>query len=178
MKQRIATRLPTMSRRGVLRLGAAAGALLGLGLLAERSADARRLVLRNPVTREELDIEYRRDRVLIPAAMAQIDSWFADPVTRAQHPTEPRLLDELHALASGLGAAPVFDVVGAHRTPGPAERRPSLHALGRALDVRLVGVDCADLASAALRTMRGGVGYYRTANFVHLDTGVRRSWRG
>jgi uncharacterized protein YcbK (DUF882 family) len=25
---------------------------------------------------------------------------------------------------------------------------------------------------------RGGVGYYRASNFVHLDTGAFRTWRG
>jgi uncharacterized protein YcbK (DUF882 family) len=167
-----------MSRRSLLHLGAAAGGLLGLALFAGRAADAQRLVLRNPATREELDVEYRRDRVVIPAAMAQIDAWCADPLTGTRHPTDPALLDGLHALAAALGSAPVFEVVSAYRAQRPGERSASLHALGRALDVRLVGVDCADLASAAHSILRGGVGYYRAPNFVHLDTGVRRSWRG
>ena len=49
---------------------------------------------------------------------------------------------------------------------------------GRAIDVRISGVDCADLAAQALDLKRGGVGYYRASDFVHLDTGAFRTWKG
>jgi uncharacterized protein YcbK (DUF882 family) len=49
---------------------------------------------------------------------------------------------------------------------------------GRAIDVRLAGVGCARLAEEALSMKRGGVGYYNNSDFVHLDTGRFRSWRG
>jgi uncharacterized protein YcbK (DUF882 family) len=39
-------------------------------------------------------------------------------------------------------------------------------------------VNCADLADKALGMKRGGVGYYRQSDFVHLDTGRVRTWRG
>ena len=42
----------------------------------------------------------------------------------------------------------------------------------------MAAVDCADLAAQALRLERGGVGYYRASNFVHLDTGPFRTWKG
>ncbi len=56
--------------------------------------------------------------------------------------------------------------------------RHSLHLEGRAIDVRLAGVDCSDLAGHALGLTRGGVGYYRQSDFVHLDTGAFRTWHG
>ncbi len=54
----------------------------------------------------------------------------------------------------------------------------SLHLQGRAIDVRLAGVDCAELAGRARAMTRGGVGYYRHSDFVHLDTGPFRTWKG
>ena len=54
----------------------------------------------------------------------------------------------------------------------------SLHLEGRAIDVRLRGVDCALLAELARNNQRGGVGYYRSSDFVHVDTGRVRSWKG
>ena len=36
----------------------------------------------------------------------------------------------------------------------------------------------AALAAGAQVLKRGGVGYYRASNFVHLDTGAFRTWRG
>jgi uncharacterized protein YcbK (DUF882 family) len=49
---------------------------------------------------------------------------------------------------------------------------------GRAIDVRMSGVNCASLAAHALDLKRGGVGYYRASDFVHLDTGAFRTWKG
>jgi len=170
--------LPTLSRRSLLRLGGAGACALGLGVLVRRRVEARRLVLRNPQTRTELDVVYRHGRDLVGPAIAQIDAFLCDPSGCDQHPTDPNLLDELHALSLAVRAAPVFEIVSGYRAQHSAGARASLHALGRAIDMRLVGVDCADLASAALKVARGGVGYYGASNFVHIDTGARRSWRG
>jgi uncharacterized protein YcbK (DUF882 family) len=78
-------------------------------------------------------------------------------------------------------------VISGYRSPQTNERlresghgvaQRSLHMQGRAIDVRLAGVDCADLSARALDLKRGGVGYYRSSDFVHLDTGPFRTWRG
>jgi uncharacterized protein YcbK (DUF882 family) len=54
--------------------------------------------------------------------------------------------------------------------------RGSLHLQGRAIDVRLTDVDSATLRDAAVALQRGGVGYYRGPDFVHVDTGRVRRW--
>ena len=59
-------------------------------------------------------------------------------------------------------------------TTGVAEG--SLHMSGRAIDVRSTGLATKDLRAAALELARGGVGYYPSSNFVHLDTGAFRAW--
>ena len=46
------------------------------------------------------------------------------------------------------------------------------------MDVRLLGCDLATLRDAALQAKRGGVGYYPSSNFVHVDTGRVRTWTG
>jgi uncharacterized protein YcbK (DUF882 family) len=62
------------------------------------------------------------------------------------------------------------------RAGGGGVARKSLHMQGRAIDVRLRGVSCADLRDVAIAARRGGVGYYRRSDFVHLDTGAVRAW--
>jgi uncharacterized protein YcbK (DUF882 family) len=62
------------------------------------------------------------------------------------------------------------------RSNGVSEH--SLHMQGRAIDVRMAGIDCQELAAKAIELKRGGVGYYRASDFVHLDTGAFRTWRG
>jgi uncharacterized protein YcbK (DUF882 family) len=52
----------------------------------------------------------------------------------------------------------------------------SLHTKAQAIDVRLPGVDSAELRDAALELGRGGVGYYQRSDFIHVDTGRVRRW--
>jgi uncharacterized protein YcbK (DUF882 family) len=51
-----------------------------------------------------------------------------------------------------------------------------LHIQGRAIDVRLTSAKTTQLRDAAKTLQRGGIGYYASSNFVHLDTGKFRTW--
>ena len=52
----------------------------------------------------------------------------------------------------------------------------SLHMHGQAIDIHLADVPLNKLRQAALVLGGGGVGYYPSSNFVHVDTGRVRTW--
>ena len=52
----------------------------------------------------------------------------------------------------------------------------SLHMDGKAIDIRIPGVSLDHLRGAARSLKLGGVGYYPSSNFVHVDTGRVRFW--
>jgi uncharacterized protein YcbK (DUF882 family) len=52
----------------------------------------------------------------------------------------------------------------------------SLHLAGKAMDIRISGMDLCKLRDEALSLRLGGVGYYKQSNFVHLDSGRFRTW--
>jgi uncharacterized protein YcbK (DUF882 family) len=186
----------TWSRRRVLAAGGALAGVSAAGLLAgtARSREAiagngkaNRIALLNLHTDERLDIEYSRDGVHVPAALSAIEVLLRDFRTGEHHSIDPGLMDYLVQVAQTAGVDPVFSVISGYRSPQTNARlrerstgvaRRSLHMEGRAVDVRMAGVDCADLAAHAQRLKRGGVGYYRASDFVHLDTGAFRTWRG
>jgi uncharacterized protein YcbK (DUF882 family) len=188
----VPSRPPTFSRRRLLQAGGAlAGATAAFGLTrvhaASGSESERRLTLKNLHTPEVLDIVYRRGGQYLAEALAQVELQLRDYRTGDRHPIDPQLLDTLYEVAQRAGVDPVFSVISGYRSPqtnamlherssGVASH--SLHVEGRAIDVRLTHVDCADLAAKALDMQRGGVGYYRQSDFVHLDTGRFRTWRG
>jgi uncharacterized protein YcbK (DUF882 family) len=157
-------------------------------LTATRILDAPRyLALRNLHTDERLEVEYHREGGYVPQALVALTTLLRDFRTGDTHPIDPALFDVLHAAARHLGVEPQFGVISGYRSPatnamlheassGVASH--SMHLEGRAIDVRLSGVDCAALASTGLSLARGGVGYYHRSDFVHLDTGRVRSWRG
>ena len=54
----------------------------------------------------------------------------------------------------------------------------SFHIKGQAVDIQISGVPLARVKQAAESLHNGGVGYYPRSNFVHVDTGPVRTWRG
>jgi uncharacterized protein YcbK (DUF882 family) len=183
----------TFSRRRLLETGGAlVGATAAFGWLPRAFAGTggegvRRLALRNLNTPEVLDVVYRRGDEYLPQALTEIEVLLRDYRTGERHSIDPQLLDILYEVAQSLGVDPVFSVISGYRSPptnGMLHARSagvashSLHMEGRAMDVRLTRVNCADLATRALAMQRGGVGYYRQSDFVHLDTGRLRTWRG
>lgn len=197
-----------LTRRHLLRAGGAVVGIAAAGTLLTRAAagphkttsrDAatataaggdragKRISLHNLHTGESLEIEFSRGGVYIPEALASLKVLLRDFRNGEQHDMDPKLMDYLVDVAQHAGVDPVFSVISGYRSPQTNEQlrehsdgvaRHSLHLEGRAIDVRLAHVDCAALATRALDLTRGGVGYYRHSDFVHLDTGAFRTWNG
>jgi uncharacterized protein YcbK (DUF882 family) len=175
------------------RMIVAAGALAGTAALGVRAAlgaadtSSKRIALYNLHTEERLDIEYLRGDAYIAESLAALQVFLRDYRNGAQHHVDPKLMDYLVDVAGSLGKQPSYSVISGYRSPqtnghlhdtGHQVAPHSLHMEGRAIDVRMPGVDCAVLAAAARDVQHGGVGYYRAENFVHLDTGRYRTWNG
>jgi uncharacterized protein YcbK (DUF882 family) len=172
---------------GGLLAGASAAGLLARAASGAESVAVKKITLKNLHAPESLEVEFRRGDGYVAESLAAIQVLLRDYRNGEQHAIDPALLDYLHDVARLAGVAPVFSVISGYRSPqtnqmlhersgGVASH--SLHMQGRAIDVRLAGVDCAELAGKALSLQRGGVGYYRQSDFVHLDTGRFRTWRG
>ena len=139
-------------------------------------------------TGERLDVVYRRGDQYLPDALDELDHFLRDHRTGDVRHYDPRLFDLLHDLTASLGdSGGEIDVICGYRTPRSNEflrlRSPhtgvaqhSLHMQAEAIDIRLPGIPTAELRDAALRLHRGGVGYYRSSNFVHVDVGRVRHW--
>ncbi len=160
----------------------AAGALVGASALGSgptwADPSVRHIALRNLQTGERLELDYFRDGAYLSGALSAIEALLRDLRNDAQHAVDPNLLDYLVEVAAMSGVQPVFGVISGYRSPQTHQRLRSLHMQGRAIDVCMTGVDCAVLAAGAEQLQRGGVGYYRASNFLHLDTGAFRTWRG
>ena len=155
---------------------------------AASADDAGRLAFVNTHTSESLRVVYRDGPRYLTDALARIDHLLRDHRTNEVHPIDPALLDQLNRLASllGVGIDP-YHVISGYRSPrsnamlagrsgGVAKK--SLHMSGQAIDIRVPDVPLARVREAALSMKAGGVGYYPRSDFVHLDTGRIRQWRG
>ena len=175
-----------MDRRRFLRTLVTAAPLLALPAAGSAvPADFRALGFTHLHTGERLAVEYMSRGVYVPDALASIDHLLRDFRTSDVHPIDPALLDLLHALTEATGSRRPFEVISGYRSPATNARlrarsggvaSGSLHMKGQAIDIRVADVRLAALRDAARTLRRGGVGYYPTSNFVHVDTGRVRTW--
>jgi uncharacterized protein YcbK (DUF882 family) len=139
-------------------------------------------------TGERLDIVYRRGDAYVPEALDTLDHFLRDHRTGEVRHFDPRLFDLLHELTASLNdARGEINVICGYRTPWSNEflrtrsshtgvAPHSLHMQAEAIDIRLPGIPTSTVRDAALRLHHGGVGYYRSSDFVHVDVGRVRRW--
>ena len=174
-----------LSRRRLLGLAAVAPMSIGGPAASRAATPPRRISFAHLHTGERSTIEYFQSGRYLPDALDAANRLLRDFRTGDIAPIDPTLLDLLHALGERLGSAPTFEVVSAYRSPATnaaLHRRSagvasgSLHMLGRAIDIRVARLPLPVLHEQALALRAGGVGYYPSSNFVHVDTGRLRRW--
>lgn len=169
-------------------------ALLGLVLTTCTSlsqgtsgTDERELSFYHTHTGKRLNVVYWREGDYVDSALAQINVFLSDFRTGHRVEMDPQLLDIIFDVRAALGSDGTYQVISAYRSSKTNEMlrnrssssgvaKKSQHLLGKAIDVRLEGVNTADLRDAAIRLQLGGVGYYEQSDFVHMDTGRVRRW--
>jgi len=136
-------------------------------------------------TSERLTVPYFAEGEYLPEGLATLRSFLKDFRTGQEHAIDPALFDVLNDLRLATGTRSPFHVISGYRSPSTNEMlrehgggvaRGSMHLVGRAIDVRLADKSSALLRDAAIELGRGGVGYYRISDFVHVDTGRVRRW--
>jgi uncharacterized protein YcbK (DUF882 family) len=165
--------------------------LLALGNHAGASVPSEReyrLRFYHTHTGERLDVVYRRGDEYVPKALDELDYFLRDHRTGDVRHFDPHLFDLLYDLTASVGdSGGEIDVICGYRTPLSNEflrtrsahtgvAQHSLHMQAEAIDIRLPGILTSELRDAALRLHRGGVGYYRSSDFVHVDVGRVRHW--
>jgi uncharacterized protein YcbK (DUF882 family) len=178
--------LPPSSRRRFL---GGLASFSALALAAPAAAlprnEERVLSFFNTHTSERLTLPYFADGAYLDGSLSRLDAFLRDHRTGQQHPIDPALFDLLHDLRRAARSTSPFHVISCYRSPttnamlratSGGVAGGSLHVQGRAIDIRVTDVKTTVLRDAARELRRGGVGYYRDSDFVHVDTGRVRAW--
>jgi uncharacterized protein YcbK (DUF882 family) len=175
-------------RRFLYQAGALCGALGSMTtppILAATSDRPRSLRFVHTHTGETLTARYRAGGVYNDACLRDVNFLLRDFRTGESHQIDPPLLDILYDLQALADHDAPYEVISGYRSPatndmlhrnssGVAEH--SQHMLGKAIDVRLGGYSTRQLSEYARSLSRGGVGFYASSDFVHIDTGRIRHW--
>lgn len=172
-------------------LEASEAAPAGYRAAAPLGREIRRISLLNLHTDERVSAVYWERGRYLPDALAEVNHVLRDYRNGQVHPIDTRLLDLLDDLGAKTGASNGprggFKVISAYRSPETNRRmreqsggvaKNSLHVEGRAMDIRSDALSLSGLHQAAIALGRGGVGYYPRSEFVHVDVGPTRTWRG
>jgi uncharacterized protein YcbK (DUF882 family) len=142
----------------------------------------------NTHTGERLTTAYCCGGEYQPQALEQINFILRDFRANEIKPIDPKLLDLLHELHGTIEVDQPFHIISGYRSPATnamlrarggehtGVANSSLHIVGQAIDIRVPGVALDNLRAAARSLKLGGVGYYPSSNFVHVDTGRVRYW--
>lgn len=146
----------------------------------------RTIGLNNAHTGEQLDITYWQRGTYDQTAIGRLNAFLRDWRTDETQSMDPKLYDVLWSIGQSIGRDAEFTVLSAYRSRATNDMlintghtgvaRDSLHIQGRAIDITLPGYALSGLHSAAVALQAGGVGYYPSSNFVHIDTGRVRTW--
>lgn len=157
---------------------------------AKTSAKAAKVVSRdlhffNPHTGEKVDVTYFTKGRYVTSAMRDINHIFRDHRTGTIKPIDTKLLDNLYALSKRLEMKEPFHIISGYRTPqtnamlrreSRQVAQKSYHIKGKAADIRVPNRSLSVVHRAAVSLHAGGVGYYPSDGFVHIDTGKIRYW--
>jgi len=152
---------------------------------ASAGAGPRTLSFRNLHTLEELTVTYWRDGAYDPAALNEINYVLRDFRTGDIHPIDRGVLNILNLVRKRVGTSEPVNIVSGYRSPktnaslrrsGDGVAQRSYHLKGMAVDLRLPGISTYGIARTARGMGMGGVGYYSSSDFVHLDAGPYRTW--
>jgi uncharacterized protein YcbK (DUF882 family) len=158
----------------------AAGFLRGGG-------DIRRYRASNPRTGEKIDIIYWIDGDYIKDAMKEVNWFMRDWRRNEAVSIDNRTIDIMAAVHRLTGTSEAYTLLSGYRSPqtnsglrsqSRGVARNSLHMKGQAADLRLTSRSVSQVAKAAKSCNAGGVGRYDRSNFVHMDCGDVRTWRG
>jgi uncharacterized protein YcbK (DUF882 family) len=174
------------TRRNFLKTTVAAAAtLLVPTAFALPTTGERQLKFYNLHTGEHLKATYWADGVYVADEMNAINHILRDFRTGDIKSIDPHLMEVLYQLQHRVEQKGAFHVISGYRSPKTNEKlhrlgngvaTHSLHMRGKAIDIRLPGVELKHLRQAALSLHSGGVGYYPKSNFIHVDTGRPRFW--
>lgn len=139
-------------------------------------------------THEKIQLIYAVGTQYVPKALTDLNHFLRDHYSGHIGTMDAELYDIMHLIRTALKVHTPYEIISGYRSPktnehlrttrGGGVAKRSLHMDGKAVDLRLPGVPLDELRDAALALEAGGVGYYPGSNFVHVDTGRVRTWRG
>jgi uncharacterized protein YcbK (DUF882 family) len=190
--------LPSLnSRRDFLKVSSI---LLASGILTTASAkkidieklfafknETKKLHLYSVNSKKIIDIEYYENGKYIKEGLNEIYKLMADRRTGEVAAIDKNLIESMYEVQMKLNTSKPISILSGYRSLETNTNMAlhhdgvstnSYHTKGKAVDLYVQGVSISEIHSMVNKVHTGGVGYYPTSGFVHMDAGPNRTWRG
>lgn len=158
-------------------------------VLAALSTPAPRILrFRNINTGDTFSGSFAEGKGFSAANLHKLNYLLRDRRTEQVRRMDPNLFTKLYRVQALLGVRNTeIQIISGYRSPATnavLRRRSrqvatnSYHMRGQAIDFKIDAVPLSRVRRAAEKLNNGGVGYYPYSNFIHIDTGPARTWRG
>ncbi len=120
------------------------------------------------------------------SGLFEVNKAFIDYRAKEMTRIDVKLVNLLYEIKQHLGYDKQFNIVSGYRSAHTNAQlrkthegvaKNSYHIKGQAVDIYVPNVSLRKLRDVALGLKRGGVGYYPTSHFLHVDVGPVRTWR-
>jgi uncharacterized protein YcbK (DUF882 family) len=152
---------------------------------AAADSDTRTLKIHHTHTKEDITVTFKRNGRYDDGGLERLNRILRDWRNDEQIKMDPQLFDIVWEVYQEAGGKEPIQIISAYRSPATnsmLRRRSrgvaqfSQHMLGKAIDFNIPDVPLDRVRAAGLRQQRGGVGFYPSSQFVHLDVGSVRHW--
>src|SRR5579885_2922894 len=160
-----------------------AAAVFGHAALAAESGDGT-LNLYTYYLKGGVRIQYRDGDRLLPDALKKIEKLFRSRDSEQEMPIDSRLIELIDQIEDHFGVRQVEIISGFRssafntelKATGHNVANESFHTKGMAADIHLDEINEKTWRDYALSLGKGGVGFYPSLDFVHVDVGPVRTW--
>lgn len=159
--------------------------LPGIGLAQSFWDHPRTLWMRRPATGEESKVVYWANGQYLVNGYKEACHLLRDVRANLTVEMDPVLLDILRGIQGWFeihGQQKPIILNSGYRSPKTnsateGAAKSSQHVAGKAADIRIPDVPSDYLGKLALYLQGGGVGFYPSKGFIHVDSGRLRTWR-
>lgn len=133
------------------------------------------------------NIVFEENGFVIEDAIMQFNYLLRDRRTNEIADMDIDLLKRIFELEKNLNTKDIINVLSGYRSKKTNEllrkqssgvAKHSMHLEGKAIDLNFPTRKLVDVKNVANKMKFGGVGYYPKSQFIHLDTGKVRHWKG
>jgi len=157
-------------------------------LFATKSkSQAKKLHLYSVNSKKTLNIEFFENGKFIKEGLQEIYRLMGDRRTGEIAKIDTDLITSMYELQTKLNTSKPLDVLSGFRSPETNTQmaktskhvaKDSYHTHGQAVDLSVRGISINEIHNITQNIHSGGIGYYPTSGFIHIDVGPVRHWKG